>query len=188
MPKKTRPFGKATRALLLPLCLAATASAASAATLDYDFRIEWQSGVLAGTLTTGRFSFDDHLPDLANEFFSTGLLSAFTFTSGAGVLSSSTVDTGWLRFDPQDALTGTAFGSNCNPTCSARGDMPGEWWFNWSESGPRAAVAADGSGGFSWASALTVVPHLPPAVPEPAGWLLLALGVPLIAAHVRHRR
>lgn len=174
----------------LALCaavLAVASTPAAAVPLHHGFSIAWQSGPLAGQVTTGRLAFDSTLVMPGREYFQVGLLSDFELNQVPGQTLVLPVDTGWLRFGPGGLLTGLTFGSNCNPSCSASSEVAGDWWFNWSLGGPRRAMAGIGDGiGFSDSDALAVMA----AVPEPGTWLMGLAGLPLavlVAAWQRRR-
>jgi len=157
--------------------LALAATTATAVPLHYDFSIAWQSGPLATQVTKGRLAFDSALVWPGTEYFAVSLLSDFMLQPAPGQSLIQPVDTGWLRFGTGGALTGLTFGSNCNPSCSARSAVLGEWWFNWSLGGPLMAMASSGDGiGFSTSDALNVTA----VVPEPGTWLMGLLGLPLV--------
>ena len=172
-------------AAALALALAVAATTAVAIPLHHDFSITWQSGPLAAKTTAGRLAFDSTLVWPGAEYFAMSLLSGFTLQPAPGQALLLPVDTGWLRFGSDGALTGLAFGSNCNPSCSANSAVAGEWWFNWSLSGPRMAMASIGDGiGFSASDALNVMA----VVPEPGTWLMGLMGLPLVALVPGSRR
>jgi len=162
----------------LSTCAAALALASTtvaAVPLRYDFSVAWQSGPLASQVTSGRLAFDSTLAWPGSEYFAISLLSGLSLQTSDQALILP-VDTGWLRFGAGGELTGLAFGSSCNPSCSASSAMAGEWWFNWSLNGPRMAMASSGDGiGFSTSDALSVMA----VVPEPGTWLMGLLGLPL---------
>jgi hypothetical protein len=167
------------------LALALAATTAAATPRYHDFSITWQSGPLAAQTTAGRLAYDSTLVWPGAEYFAVSLLSDFMLEPTPGQALLLPVDTGWLRFGSDGALTGLAFGSNCNPSCSANSSVAGEWWFNWSLSGPRMAMASVGDGvGFSTSEALNVMA----VVPEPGTWLMGLLGLPLVALVAVSRR
>ena len=86
---------------------------AVASTVTYDFTITDVSGPLAGPYS-GSFSFDSSIIDPGQLVLGTGLLTAVDFTFNGVSYNASNANTGYLRFDPNGALTQFCFGNDAD--------------------------------------------------------------------------
>ncbi|MBL8350383.1 MAG: hypothetical protein JNL87_08695 [Burkholderiaceae bacterium] len=177
-----------TATLGIGLLLAAACLGARAVPVPYDFRIAWQSGALAGSVSEGSFAFDSSLSASTGfVLWGPGMLSSLDFTLRGVRYDATSANTGAISFDAQRRLVSIVFGNRCESvSCSVTSGREDEWWFNWHAAAGRQAVTGDAPDGLSSSLDLTVTPRAP--VPEPAGWLLGPLGLAVLAwARSRHR-
>lgn len=170
------------------LLLATACIGAQAVPVHYDFRIAWQSGALAGSVSEGSFAFDSTLSASTGfVLWGPGLLTSLDFTLRGIRYDATTANTGSISFDAQRRLVSIVFGNRCESvSCAVTSGREDEWWFNWHAAAGRQAVTGDAPDGLSSSHDLSVTPRAP--VPEPAGWVLGPLGLAVLAwARSRHR-
>lgn len=161
------------------------AAAAQAATVRYDFTVNWSNGALAGTASGGWFSYDDSVAAPYAFFNTPDLISGLEVQVWGKSFDESKVKSGWLFFDGAAQLGGVAFGTTCVPNqCYVTGTDTEGFYFSFNGGSHSVfAGAADnceiinGEGVF----------HAAP-VPEPASALMLVAGLAGVGALRRRRR
>ena len=64
----------------------------------YDFTLNWESGPLQGTTSTGHLSFDSSLAAANAEYFDSNLLTSFQATIGSNAYALTDIATGAIYF------------------------------------------------------------------------------------------
>jgi hypothetical protein len=168
-------------------CLAMSAGSAFADDETYIFTINWQSGSLMGSSSSGSLSFDDALAVPDATYTGAGILSSFSLTIGSTFYGLANVTTGFLWFDANADLRLLSVGTDCGPGfCSVNPTEPNTFYLVYDPqsqldrfyavSGPPNAEQSYGVGDFQAA-----------AVPEPSALLLLAAGGGLLAWRRRRK-
>ena len=113
--------------VLLSASLALPAGSALADELAYSFTLDWQSGPLAGTSSSGSLAFDKSLATPNAEYLGTASLSAFHFAVGSTFYDLSDIGVGFLTFDANADLRLLGVGTSCGiGSCGiSPGDPPG---------------------------------------------------------------
>lgn len=120
---------KVFRSLALGLVLGCAGTAAQAIPIAYDFTVTANDGPLAGTSSSGFFTFDDGvIPGGGGLVSATGLLTDLAFSWNGIAYTEATANTGWLTFDAAGILISFGFGNNCSAgTCTILGGT--NQWF-----------------------------------------------------------
>jgi hypothetical protein len=153
----------------LAILLSCVVPRADALPISYAFTIDVTSGPLAGDISSGTFAFDSSSVTPGGFNKQTGLLTALSFDFNGVAYDQTTVNTGFLFFDPSGALEGFCFGNDvvagaCN---FGRGDITiSSQSFGYDSD---TGAVSTGTAIFSAAPA-----------PEPASLALLALGLPAL--------
>ena len=169
------------RRLLLLASLTLSASSALAGDIHYLFTLNWESGSLMGTSSSGSLSFDESLAAPNAEYFGTASLSSFSLAVGGTFYSLADIAVGFLTFDANADLRLLGVGTSCGPHfCTIiPGDPPGFLMVYDSQSQldrffglywPAEADQSYGAGTFEVA-----------AIPEPSTMALLLAGTGLLA-------
>jgi len=170
------------RRVLLAVSLALGAGGAFADDdVDYLFTLNWLSGPLTGTSSSGSLSFSRSLIAPNAEYLGTASLSAFSLDVGGTFYGLSDIEVGFLTFDANADLRLLGVGTSCDPgSCGiSPGDPPGFLMVYDSQSQldhffgvywPANADQSSGSGTFAVA-----------AVPEPSALAMLLAGGALLA-------
>jgi hypothetical protein len=155
----------------LAVCLAlGSAGPAAAAPITYDLTATVTSGPLLGQILPGSFTYDSSSVLPGQVVTGTNLLTDLTFSLNGIAYDETAVNTGALVFDANGVLLDALFGTNCQAgSCSVSG---GANAFTLSLSGG-LTYAVPGLPGL-YAAEVTATER---AVPEPAGWLVLATGL-----------
>ena len=175
--------------LLVLATLLSASSFASALPVSYQFTTIW-GGELAGTITTGRFTYD--LSQL-DGFGRAAPLSYFTdleFQLGDRKFTETTVKVLEAAFDKNGGLLRMGFGSHCSWTeipsgqtqasCGVSGDRPDQFYIAYFPTRLRSFSAAGGTHSVSPGSTSMQridAYDIPKDVPEPAAPLLLFSGL-----------
>ena len=168
------------RCALLSASMALAAASASAGDIDYVFTLDWQSGPLTGTSSSGSLSFDESLAAPNAEYFSASL-SAFSLVVGSTAYGLADVGIGFLTFDANADLRLLGVGTSCGPGfCSiSPGDPPGLMVVYDSQS------QLDRFSGYLWPAnadqSFANGTFAVAAVPEPSAMALLLAGGGLLA-------
>jgi hypothetical protein len=91
---------------------AACVSSASASDITYDFTVTATTGPLAGTISSGSFTYDSSVVDPGQYVVANNLLTNLNFTWEGVSYTAATANTGWLQFDATGALDSFCFGNN----------------------------------------------------------------------------
>jgi hypothetical protein len=176
------------RRLLFAASLALAAGSAFADDVDYLFTLNWLSGPLTGTSSSGSLSFSGSLVAPNAEYFGTASLTAFSLDVAGTFYGLADIEVGFLTFDANADLRLLGVGTSCDPgSCGiSPGDPPGLLMVYDSQSQldrfsgyywPANADQSAGAGSFAVA-----------AVPEPSAIALLLGGGVLLAWQRRARR
>lgn len=173
---------------LLSIALGLAAASASASDTQYAFTLNWQSGPLSGSSSSGSLSFDESLAAPNAEYLGTASLSGFSLVVDGISYGLADVGLGFLTFDANADLRLLGVGNGCGPGfCSINpGDPPGFMMIYDSQSQldrlsayfwPQDADQSSGNGTFEVA-----------AIPEPSTMALLLAGGGLLAWRRAGRR
>ena len=173
----TRLLGRA----FLLACLALSAGSVLADDRTYVFTINWQSGSLLGSSSTGSLSFDESLAMANNQYVGPDVLSAFSLTIGSTFYGLASVSTGLLWFDANADVRLLMVGTDCGfGYCSVHPTEPDTFYLVYDAqsqldpffavAGPPNAEQSYGVGSFHAA-----------AIPEPSVLVLLLAGGGLLA-------
>ena len=169
------------RRVVLLGALTLAASSTLAGDIDYLFTLNWESGPLTGTSSSGSLSFDESLAAPNAAYFGTASLSSFSLAVGGTFYSLADIAVGFLTFDANADLRLLGAGTSCGPHfCTILpGDPPGFVMVYDSQSQldqffgvywPADADQSYGAGTFEVA-----------AIPEPSTMALLLAGAGLLA-------
>ena len=189
MPHPQRRMRALAAALLAAAAFVATP--AQAASLHYDFDVNWTLGPLRGQTSSGRFEFDAALARPLAAYNATDLLSAASFTVLSRSYTTPAIHSGWLTFDATGRVDGFALGSNCRPgVCTARPGDPDQFFVTLLRARPPNApgwfATVGDSADFS-SAAFAGDLRLASAVDEPPPWALLLAGAGWWLARGRRR-
>ena len=113
-------------AMLFSLALSASASAR---TQDYVFTLNWYSGPLAGSTSTGSLSFDNALAIPNSEYLGPNTLTTFMANVGGRDYGLGDVETGFLVFGQAGELRLLGVGTDCSPrSCRSTPGNPGSFY------------------------------------------------------------
>lgn len=108
------------------LALAGVTAAGDASPITYSFTATATDGPLAGTSSTGFFSFDSSIVTPGPVTSAAGLLTSLSFTWNGTTYNAASANTGWLVFGPMGDLVEAVFGTNCSAgSCSLSGETEG---------------------------------------------------------------
>lgn len=162
-------------------------SPATAAPVSYDYFVNWTSGELAGTTSSGWLSYDSALATPDAEYSDPGLLSGFGFTVRGRTFGLGDVKTGFMSFDHSGYLRDLLVGSRCNDAgCGVGAGDLGAFYLSFAQR--NAPNRLDGTIGDPVGMSMGAgdIPSAP--VPEPATAALVLLALGAIGAARRGRR
>jgi hypothetical protein len=114
---------------LMAVALLCAAGAAHAVPVTYDFSVTATSGSLAGNTSNGYFTYDDSIVPTGGGFLSAAdLLTDFSFIWNSTAYDESTVNSLFLQFAADGALTFGIFGSNCSGGTCRAGSARSDWF------------------------------------------------------------
>jgi hypothetical protein len=172
----------------LAAILAACSIQAQAATISYDFVIDWIDGDLAGRSSAGSVSLDAALAQPGASYKRPDLLTDFQFSLRGQNFSLKDVTTGYLSFDGAGKLFALGVGTDCQPgICYVHGGQPASFAISYyatnapdtffASNGNPAFGTLNGKGAFSVAS----------SVPEPATAVLVGISLCGVGLAARRR-
>lgn len=173
------------RNILAVLMTVATLSA-QAATITYEFVINWVDGDLVGSSSSGAVTIDAALALPGASYRRPDLLTDFQFSVRGQDFTLQDVTSGYLSFDDKAQLQALGVGTDCKPgVCYVYSGQPASFAISYfaayapdtfsASNGNPAGFTVNGKGAFSIAS----------SVPEPSVWCLTMLGLVGMAAVLR---
>lgn len=156
--------------------------AAQATTITYDFTVHATSGPLAGTDSSGSFSYDSSVVVPGTLVPKMGLLTSLVFTFNGTAYDATTANTGWLGFDAAGNLNSFTFGNACSAGSCGVQTKTNQWYavksfFQYATT----SVSGGFQGTVTWSRAGA-------SVPEPGALGLFGFGLLLLAGAGLRRR